>query len=83
MLEQNESETDIFDNLVKLVSSKNQQQEEEPKNEEVTQAIANVEQEEATSPWGEFLRHKKRAHEQKHKLEEKVIKSLINPTKTD
>ena len=54
-----------------------------PKNAEVAQAIANVEQEEATSPWGEFLRHQKRSHEYKHKLETNAIKSLINPKKAD
>lgn len=52
-----------------------------PKNEEVTQAISNVEQEEATSPWGEFLRYQKMKHENTHKHEQIKIQGTIHPKK--
>lgn len=82
LLEQNENEAELFAKLVQLVNFKPEEPE-APKNAEVVQAIANVEQEEATSPWGEFLRHQKRTHEYKHKLETNAIKELINPKKAD
>ena len=67
-----------------MVSTK-PQEEPEPvqNNEEAVQAMASVEQEEATSPWGEFLRHRKRDNEYKHKFESNAIKSLISVTKAD
>ena len=45
--------------------------------------MASVEQEEASSPWGEFLRRKKGNNQNKHKYETNAIKELLNPQKAE
>jgi hypothetical protein len=45
LLEQHENEGDLFDSLVKMVSTQPEPEEAQPKSEDVALAIANVEQE--------------------------------------
>lgn len=78
MLEQNEKEADLFDHLIALVRTPEEPHEPQPENKEV---LASVEQEEASSPWGEFLRRKKNNNQNKHKYETNAIKELLNPQK--
>jgi hypothetical protein len=78
LLEQNEKEADLFDCLIALVRTPEEPHEPQLENKEV---LASVEQEEASSPWGEFLRRKKNNNQNKHKYETNAIKELLNPQK--
>lgn len=80
LLEQNEKENELFEKLIALVRTPEEPHEPQPENKEV---LASVEQEEASSPWGEFLRRKKGNNQNKHKYEATAIKELLNPQKTE
>jgi hypothetical protein len=54
----------VFDKLLELVRKPEEHIELQPENKEV---LASVEQEEASSPWAEFLRRKKGNNQNKHK----------------
>lgn len=81
ILERLGSEQELTDLLLRLVRVP------EPQPavvERVQEEPRQAEQVEASSPWGEFLRRKKKLHQNKHKLEANAIKAtLINPQQTD
>lgn len=71
---------ELFDKLIALVRTPEEPAEPRPENKAV---LASVEQEEASSPWGEFLRRKKGNNQNKHKYEANAIKELLNPQKAE
>ena len=70
LLEQIEQEPDLMDALVGLVRVEEEPKEPSPESQQV---LANA-YEEASSPYGEFLRMKKLKQQNKHKKEVDAIK---------